>query len=350
MASANRLSDIVCNMSRESDQKLPSSLNTIICRYYGAGDVLIVFMDRIQIYNLVTPSSIALQPPLGINQHSESTPSSETQNPFTFRCSAVDRGYHSDDVLFIGGFDEEKGVAVSDCRSYSIRSNTLRPLSHCIDPRSDARSVMLSQSECVTMGGHQIEAIDSVELYSVDKDQWQKLPSLPSKNVYFAAASAPKLEKVFVAGGQDSYGVHNTCNVLRKVAEDIDAEPAVNGDGEQMHWQWTALRNMMRYNYWCDGLYVDRYDEFMVVGGLRRNRNVDRYVVVKDEWGRLPPSNYDHYNGVCAVWNGDIVWIGDDRKMSNFELFDRRANQWISRRIEPQWQPPYHRARIWMWI
>ncbi len=131
------------------------------------------------------------------------------------------------------------------------------------------------------------------------------------------------------------------CHVLQNAAEDIDTDD---------DWKWTTLKKMLRYNYWCDGLYVDEHDEFLVLGGLRRNRNVDRYDVAKDEWTRLPPSNYDHYNGVCALWNDHVVWIGDDRKMCNMELFDRRANIWISTKIAPELQPPCKRARIWKWI
>ena len=205
--------DIVRNMTRDSDRKLPSSLYMIIREYYGTGDVLIIFMDRIQIYNLVAPSSINLHPPLQINQlvDTGSTSNSESQimNHFTFRCSVVHRGYNTNDILFIGGFDEEKGVAVNDCQLYSIHDHQLQTLFHCHDPRSDARSVMLNEFECITMGGHQVEAIDSAEMYSFKTHQWQQLPDLPSKNVYFAAAAAQKQQKVFIAGGQSSYGVHN---------------------------------------------------------------------------------------------------------------------------------------------
>eukprot|EP01084_Bolivina_argentea_P313705 543277_1 len=337
-----RLFDIILNWSRNHKLKLPNVLYTILCQYYGKGDILIIFMDRLQIYNLISPNTININPPIQINQNTNNNNIySANNNKFTFRCSVLNRCYDTNDILFIGGFNEKKGIAINECQLYSINDNKFYALSSCNDARSDSRSVMYNKYECIALGGHQIEAMNTVELYSFKKNKWEYLPNLPRKNVYFAAASAQHLGKIFIAGGQDSYGVHNNTYVLQKEEENID---------NNNEWKWIELKNMKRYNYWCSGLYWDKYNEFLVIGGMRRDKNIDRYDVYKNEWYTLPKTQYDHHMGVCSIWNNYIVWIGDDRKMCNIELFDRRLNKWISRQIPNHLQPPYKKARIWKWI
>lgn len=175
------------------------------------------------------------------------------------------------------------------------------------------------------------------------ENAWKYLPQMPNKNVYFSAASSLRLAKIFICGGQDSYGVHNMTSVLQQQSEDVDA-------ATDSVWKWIPLKNMKCGNYYCTGLYWDRYDKFLSVGGMTRYKHIAEYDVYKNEWYDLPKSRYSHYMGVCSIWNDRIYWIGDDRKMCNVEMFDKKSNQWISREIGKDLQPPYKKARIWQWI
>lgn len=159
-----RVFDIIRNWSRYLVERssLPKVLFILVSDYYGKGDIMIIFMDRLEIYNLISPNSINLNPPIAINNNSILP----NANKFTFRCSVVNREHSTNDICFIGGFDEVHGTATNECQIYSINDNKLYAISPCNTRRSDAQSVMLNKNELITLGGHQVQAIDSCELYS----------------------------------------------------------------------------------------------------------------------------------------------------------------------------------------